>query len=115
YTQIKAKDFRDTLLKHTSFVKKSIAKRARHQRQYDRRVNETQMHMQEGEVDRGKALDADAVVTESSRTESENHDTSSRSGNDTHVEDADIKPVNDKEPMAEVQMTVEYHVLTNGQ
>ncbi|GKB02369.1 retrotransposon protein, putative, ty1-copia subclass [Tanacetum coccineum] len=54
-----------------STKQKSIAKRARHQRQYDRRVNETQMHMQEGEVDRGKALDADAVVTESSRTESE--------------------------------------------
>ncbi|GJZ52439.1 hypothetical protein Tco_0606954 [Tanacetum coccineum] len=101
YNRIEAKDFRDTLLKHTSFVKKSIAERARHQRQYGRRVNETQMQMQEGEVDRGKALDADAVVTKSSGTESEKLDTSSRSGNDTHDEDADIKPMNDKEPMAE--------------
>ncbi|GJX72386.1 hypothetical protein Tco_0309557 [Tanacetum coccineum] len=34
-------------------------------------------------------------------TESEKHVISSRSGNDTHADDADIKPVNDKEPMAE--------------
>ncbi|GJW44520.1 hypothetical protein Tco_0073319 [Tanacetum coccineum] len=89
YTRIEAKDFRDTLLQHMSSVKKLIAKRACYQRQYDRRVNETQMQMQEGEVNRGKALDADLVVTEN------------------------IKPVNDKEPMAEVQMTAEYHVLAN--
>ncbi|GJZ02876.1 hypothetical protein Tco_0520837 [Tanacetum coccineum] len=101
YTQIEAKDFRDTLIKHMSSVKKSIAKRARHQRQYDRRVNETQMKMQEREVNRGKALDVDLVVPESKETESEMHDTSSRFGNDTHAEDANIKPVNDKEPMAE--------------
>ncbi|GJW37914.1 hypothetical protein Tco_0060834 [Tanacetum coccineum] len=89
--------------------------RARHQRQYDRRVNEIQMERQEGEDDRGKALDADLVVTESSRTESKNHDTNSRSERDTHSEDADIKPVNYKEPMAQVQMTGEYNVLANGQ
>ncbi|GKB49714.1 hypothetical protein Tco_0900467 [Tanacetum coccineum] len=63
----------------------------------------------------GKALDVDSVVTESSGTESEKHDTSSRSRNDTHAENADIKPVNDKEPMAEVQMTTEYNVLDNEQ
>ncbi|GJX14315.1 retrotransposon protein, putative, unclassified [Tanacetum coccineum] len=113
YTRIEAKDLRDTLLKHMSSVKKSIAERARYQRQYDRRVNETQMQMQEGEVNKGKALDADLVVIESSGTESEKHDTSCRSKNDKHAEDADIKPVNDKESMAEVQMTVEYHVLAN--
>nr|GEW05687.1 hypothetical protein [Tanacetum cinerariifolium] len=79
------------------------------------RVNETQTHMQEGEVDRDKALDASLVVKERSETESEKHDTSSRSGNDTYAENADIKPVNDKEPMAEVQMIVVYNVLANGQ
>ncbi|GJV60518.1 hypothetical protein Tco_1466618 [Tanacetum coccineum] len=71
------------------------------------------MQMQEGEVNRGKALDADLVVTESSGIESEKHNTSSRSENDIHVEDADIKLVNDKEPMDEVQITDEYHVLAN--
>ncbi|GKD15903.1 hypothetical protein Tco_1205061, partial [Tanacetum coccineum] len=35
------------------------------------------------------------------RTESEKQDTSSSSGNDADANDADIKPVYDKEPMAE--------------
>ncbi|GJR06688.1 hypothetical protein Tco_0529672 [Tanacetum coccineum] len=115
YTRIEAKDFKDILLKHMGFVKKSIAERERHQRQYDRRVNKTQMQIQEGEVDRGKALDANSVVIERSGTKSKKHDTSSRSRNDTHAKDADIKPVNDKEPMVEVQMTTEYNVLASGQ
>nr|GFD05233.1 hypothetical protein [Tanacetum cinerariifolium] len=34
--------------------------------------------------------------------ESERHVLSSRSGNDTHTDDADINSVNDKQPMAEV-------------
>ncbi|GKC24658.1 hypothetical protein Tco_1026808 [Tanacetum coccineum] len=78
-------------------------------------VNETQMQMQEGNVDMGKALDAKLVVTESSGIEPEKHDTSSRSGNDTHVEDADSKPVNDKEPMAKVHLNAEHNVLANEQ
>ncbi|GJZ49334.1 hypothetical protein Tco_0603524 [Tanacetum coccineum] len=65
-------------------------------------VNETQMQMQEGKVDIGKALDVGLVVTESSGTKSDKQDTSSRSKNDTHAEDVVIKPVNDKEPFAEV-------------
>ncbi|GJT72657.1 retrovirus-related pol polyprotein from transposon TNT 1-94 [Tanacetum coccineum] len=59
--------------------------------------------MQEGEVDKDKALDDDSVVTKSSGTKSEKHVTSSRSGNDTHAEDANIKPVNDKELVAEMK------------
>ncbi|GKB21071.1 hypothetical protein Tco_0854994 [Tanacetum coccineum] len=35
--------------------------------------------------------------------------------NDTHAEDADIRPVNDEEPMDEVHLTVEYDVLANEQ
>ncbi|GJW37513.1 hypothetical protein Tco_0060433 [Tanacetum coccineum] len=115
YTRIKAKDFRDSLLKHMSSVKKSIAERARHQRQYNRRVNKRQLLTQKSKADMGIALDADSVVTKSSGTKSEKHDTSSRFRNDTHAEDADIKPVNDKEPMAEVQMTAEHNVLANEQ
>nr|GEZ33785.1 hypothetical protein [Tanacetum cinerariifolium] len=59
----------------------------------------------EGKVDLSKALDASLVVTKFSWTKSDKQDTSSRSRNDTHAEDVDIKPVNDKEPMAEVQWT----------
>nr|GEU85453.1 hypothetical protein [Tanacetum cinerariifolium] len=57
--------------------------------------------MQEGDVDRGKALDADSAIIKSSGIELENHDISSRSWNDTHAKNGYIKPVNDKAPMAE--------------
>ncbi|GJW54140.1 auxin transport protein BIG [Tanacetum coccineum] len=59
-------------------VKKSVAERTRHQRQYDRRVNKRQMQTQKCKVDTGKALEADLVVTKSIRTESEVQDDSSR-------------------------------------
>nr|GEU52168.1 hypothetical protein [Tanacetum cinerariifolium] len=41
-------------------------------------------------------------------------DTSSRSGNDAHANDADIKPIYDEEPMAEVQTTTEINVFATG-
>ncbi|GJR35916.1 hypothetical protein Tco_1211600 [Tanacetum coccineum] len=90
--------FRDTLLQHLGNVKKSVAERTRHQRQYERRVNKRQMQTQESKIDTGKALDADLVDTESIRTDSTVQDDNSRSGNDT---DADIRPIYDEEPMAE--------------
>nr|GEV78851.1 hypothetical protein [Tanacetum cinerariifolium] len=64
------------------------------------------MHSKERKIDSSKALDDDLGVTEINGTESEKHDTSSRSENDTHAEDADIKPVNDKEPMVEVDRNI---------
>nr|GEW74442.1 hypothetical protein [Tanacetum cinerariifolium] len=39
-------------------------------------------------------------VLEIHRTESKEQDTSSRSGNDAHADDADIRPIYDEEPMA---------------
>ncbi|GJY78846.1 hypothetical protein Tco_0484647 [Tanacetum coccineum] len=47
--------------------------------------------------------------------ESKEQDTSSRSGNDAHVDDADIRPINNEEPMAEVQMTADDNVSATGQ
>ncbi|GJX79759.1 hypothetical protein Tco_0327908 [Tanacetum coccineum] len=76
YTGIKVQHFRDTLLQHMGNVKKSVAERTRHQRQYDRRVNKRQMQTQESKIDTGKELDAEF----------------------------DIKPIYDEEPMAEVQL-----------
>ncbi|GJS81585.1 hypothetical protein Tco_0748126 [Tanacetum coccineum] len=78
YTQLEVEQFRDTLIQHMESVKKSIDKRALHKREYDNRVNEKQMQTKEGK-----------------------HDTSSRSGNDVDVDNADIKPVYDEVPMAE--------------
>ncbi|GJV49320.1 hypothetical protein Tco_1439532 [Tanacetum coccineum] len=82
-------------------VKKSVAERIRHQRQYDRRVNKRQMQTQESKIDTSKREDDDLVVTESSGTESEVQDDNNRSGNDTDADDADIKPIYDEELMAE--------------
>ncbi|GJT63768.1 hypothetical protein Tco_1015248 [Tanacetum coccineum] len=67
YTGIEVQHFRDTLLQHLGNVKKSVAERTRHQRQYERRVNKRQMQTQESKIDTGKALDADLVDTESIR------------------------------------------------
>ncbi|GJS23816.1 hypothetical protein Tco_0452448 [Tanacetum coccineum] len=97
------------------YVKKSIDKRALHKREYDSRVNERQMHKTEEKVDTSKTLDASLVNTESRGTESGKQDTSSSSGNDVDADDADIKPVYDEEPMAEVQLTAESNVFATGQ
>nr|GEV05585.1 putative copia-type Pol polyprotein [Tanacetum cinerariifolium] len=96
-------------------LKESILEREKHKQEYENRMNERQMQSKEGKIDSRKALDANSVVTEISRTESEKHDTSSRSRNDTHVDDADIKPVNEKEPIVEVQLTAQNNVLANEQ
>ncbi|GJX62735.1 hypothetical protein Tco_0295635 [Tanacetum coccineum] len=89
YTSIEIKKFRETLLQHMSNVKKSVAERTRHQRQYDRRVNKRQMQKQESKIDTGKALDADLAVKESTKIEFE--------------------------PMTEVQLTAECNIFATGQ
>nr|GFB96233.1 hypothetical protein [Tanacetum cinerariifolium] len=38
-----------------------------------------------------------------------------RSRNDTHTDDADINSVNDKQPMAKVQLSAEHNILANEQ
>ncbi|GJW52954.1 hypothetical protein Tco_0097039 [Tanacetum coccineum] len=74
----------------TQFQTESILERAKHKREKDRRVNDRMMQSKERKDNSSKALDADLVVTESNETESERHVLSSRSGNDTHTDDADI-------------------------
>ncbi|GJV54940.1 hypothetical protein Tco_1455945 [Tanacetum coccineum] len=69
----------------------------------------------ETKIDMGKAVDVDLVVTESSRTELEVQDESSRSGNDTYTDDAYIRPIYDEEPMAKVQLTAECNIFATGQ
>ncbi|GJV79078.1 hypothetical protein Tco_1514948 [Tanacetum coccineum] len=115
YTGIEVKQFRETLLQHMSNVKKSVAERTRHQRQYDRRVNKRQMQMQKSNIDTGTTVYANLVVTESSGTKLKVQDESSRSGNDTDVDDANIRPIYDKEPMDKVQLTTECNIFAIGQ
>ncbi|GJR78587.1 hypothetical protein Tco_0149372 [Tanacetum coccineum] len=96
-------------------IKKSIDERAQHKREYDIWVNERKIQTIEDKVDTGKAVDASLVNTESIGTESKEQDTSSRSGNDAHADDADIRPIYDEEPMVEVQTTAEINIFATGQ
>nr|GEV84727.1 hypothetical protein [Tanacetum cinerariifolium] len=108
-------EFRDTLIQHLESVKKLIDERVQLKREYDSWVNERQMHTTKEKVDTSKALDASLVDTESSRTESKEQDESSRSGNNAHDDVADIRPIYDEEPMADVQTTAEINVFAIGQ
>ncbi|GJU23080.1 hypothetical protein Tco_1156422 [Tanacetum coccineum] len=90
-------------------------------------VNETQLQQHESLVTESttleanlnsdvKALDAGSVITKSSETKSDMHDTSSSSRTYiTHVVDANIRPVNDQVPSAEVHLTALHNVLANEQ
>ncbi|GJS44702.1 hypothetical protein Tco_0594823 [Tanacetum coccineum] len=104
YTQLDIPEFCETLVQFMEYVKKSIDERTLHKMEYDSRVNErqTQTTVEKVEkVDTSKELDASLVIIESNRTESQEQDTSSISGNDAHVDDADIRPIYDEEPKAE--------------
>ncbi|GJV07850.1 hypothetical protein Tco_1345506 [Tanacetum coccineum] len=57
----------------------------------------------ESKIDTGKALDADLVDKESIRSDS------------TDADDADIRPIYDAEPMAEVQLTAKCNIFAIGQ
>ncbi|GJX45906.1 hypothetical protein Tco_0262582 [Tanacetum coccineum] len=115
YTRLAIPEFRDTLNQHMESVKKSIGERAQHKMQYDSRVNERQNQTTEEKTDTSNVLDASSVFIESNGTKSKEQDTSSTSGNDAHVDDADIRPINDEEPTAEVQTTAEINIFATGQ
>ncbi|GJW09846.1 integrase, catalytic region, zinc finger, CCHC-type containing protein, partial [Tanacetum coccineum] len=72
-------------------LRESIQERAKHKREYDRRMNDKMMQSKEGNVDSSKASDAGLVVTEN------------------------INFVNDKQPMAELQLTAKHNILANEQ
>nr|GEV77424.1 hypothetical protein [Tanacetum cinerariifolium] len=97
------------------FLRELILERAKHKREKDRRVNDRMMQSKKRKVNSSKALDAGLVVTESNETELERHVLSSRFGNDTHTDYAYINSVNDKQPMAEVQLSDEHNILANEQ
>ncbi|GKD19432.1 hypothetical protein Tco_1208590 [Tanacetum coccineum] len=117
YTRLMIREFHDTLIQHMESVKKSIDKRALHKREYDSWVNERQMQTTEEKVDTSNALDASLVDIESSKTESKEQDTSSKSRNDAHADDVDIRPIYDEEPMAkerESAFAKPYHMTASS-
>ncbi|GJS08850.1 hypothetical protein Tco_0365646 [Tanacetum coccineum] len=78
--------------------------------------NERHMQSRESKVVSSKALDASLVVTECGGIKSYEHITSSSSGTYiTHAVDANIRPVNNQVPFAEVQLTAQHNVLANEQ
>ncbi|GJY32438.1 hypothetical protein Tco_0416907 [Tanacetum coccineum] len=115
YTRLDIPEFCNILIQHMESVKKSIGERAQHKIEYESRVNERRIQTKKEKTDTSNALDASSVIIESNGTESKEQDTSSRSGNDAHVDDADIRPIYDEEPMAEVQMTADDNVSATGQ
>nr|GEV14584.1 hypothetical protein [Tanacetum cinerariifolium] len=115
YTQTNVPLFHATLIQHMESLKESILERAKHKREKDRRVNDRMIQSKKRKDNSSKALDVGLVVTESNETESERHVLSSRSRNDMHTDDADINFVNDKQPMAKVQLSVEHNILANKQ
>nr|GEU39232.1 hypothetical protein [Tanacetum cinerariifolium] len=90
---------------------KSIDERAQHKQEYDNRVNDRQMQTIEEKVDTSKALDASLVDTKSGGIESVEQDTSRKSRNDAHDDDANIRPIYDEQPMAEVHTTVKINIF----
>ncbi|GKE40859.1 hypothetical protein Tco_1464264 [Tanacetum coccineum] len=90
YTKTDVPLFHDKLIQHMESLRESIQERAKHKREYDRRMNDRMMQSKEGNADLSKALNAGLVVTESNETESKRHVSSNRSGKDTYAEDADI-------------------------
>nr|GEV98396.1 hypothetical protein [Tanacetum cinerariifolium] len=100
-TQLEIPEFRDTLIQQMEFVKKLIDERAHYKRKYDSRVNERHMQTTEEKFDTSKALDASLIDTKSSGTKSVKQDTSSRSANDAHADDANIRPIYNEESMTE--------------
>ncbi|GJZ49704.1 hypothetical protein Tco_0603894 [Tanacetum coccineum] len=118
YTAFETIFVKDTIIGDMDFIKNQMTDKYFFEYtgiEYDRRVNKRQMQTQESKINKGKALDADLVVTESSGTESEVQDESSMSGNDIDTDDADIRHIYDEEPMAEVQLTAECNIFAIGQ
>ncbi|GKB62778.1 hypothetical protein Tco_0918964, partial [Tanacetum coccineum] len=91
--------FTSTMLLNVDQLQKQLDK---YEFQEDGSMAAFWMQTQDSKVDTGKALYADLVVIESNGTESEVQDDSSRLENDTDADDADIIPIYDEKPMAEV-------------
>ncbi|GJU72156.1 hypothetical protein Tco_1263561 [Tanacetum coccineum] len=96
-------------------LRSRLMKGAQHNESMTAAVNESQIQTTGGKRLIREAVDASLVNTESIGTESKEQDTSSRSGNDAHADDADIRPIYDEEPMVEVQTTTEINIFATGQ
>ncbi|GJW46973.1 RNA-directed DNA polymerase, eukaryota [Tanacetum coccineum] len=92
YTRLDIPEFRDTLIQHMESVKKSIGERAQHKMEYESRL----------------IIESNSDRIKRSRIQAADQ-------NDAHVDNADIRPINNEEPMAEVQTTAEINIFATGQ
>ncbi|GKC23435.1 hypothetical protein Tco_1025585 [Tanacetum coccineum] len=111
YTVFDAQSFKDIMIGDMDIIDKYMLETILHQQEIQKLLTEKKLL----QIDTGKALDVDLVVTESSRIESKVQDESSRLGNDTNTNDADIRPIYDEEPMVEVQLTSKCNIFAIGQ
>ncbi|GJR78694.1 hypothetical protein Tco_0149479 [Tanacetum coccineum] len=77
-------------------------------------LDQLEKQLDKEEFQETRSMDAFRVL-KTHKTKSDHQDTSSKLGNDANIKDADIRPVNDQVPFAEVQLTAPHNVLTNEQ
>ena len=92
-------------------IEKLIAERILHEREFNRRVNESKSQTQEGKVNMDKALDASLVDKESNGTELEQSNDSCRFENDADADYTEIAPSYDSEPNFDEEQMVEEDVI----
>ncbi|GJZ75874.1 hypothetical protein Tco_0640339 [Tanacetum coccineum] len=123
YTGYEPEAYRSNLLVHLDILEKFIDKRSKDvQINTVNALNANLVVMEDKCYGKEKSSSETAFSKsaneshmQTSGTESEKQDTSSRSRNDTDTLDAVIRHVYDKEAMAEVQLTVVHNVLANEQ
>ncbi|GJS08410.1 hypothetical protein Tco_0365206 [Tanacetum coccineum] len=95
YTRFDAQSIKDAMICNMDSIGKYMLEIILHQQQtlHLYFVEYTGIETQKSKIDMDKVVDDDLVVTESSGTESEVQDDSSRSGNDTDADDAYIRPI----------------------
>nr|GEV18929.1 hypothetical protein [Tanacetum cinerariifolium] len=110
YTRFDDQSFKDLMIRHMDFIEKYMLETILHQQEIQKLLNEKKFQTQEVQSNTVQALKVDSIVMEntcsrkenkSSGTESEVQDDNSKSRNDTDADDVDIRPIHEKEPMAE--------------
>nr|GEU36281.1 hypothetical protein [Tanacetum cinerariifolium] len=124
--------FKERIIQHMNSNEQCIVERANHEQELQKRLNERKLQIQGYTFQEVKALDAilednakkrcivslrqlhshlkclsqnDLQGSRTDGTESKEQDTCSRSRNNAHADDADIRPIYDEEPMTEISLT----------
>ncbi|GKB01164.1 retrovirus-related pol polyprotein from transposon TNT 1-94 [Tanacetum coccineum] len=129
YTHMEAQTLQDTIIQNMNSIEQCMVERASHGQELKitlNKLNERQLQIQQCEVQQVQSSftssgdeTSSGIISDKGNDQSlENQsntsgDSSSKSGNDAHVDDADIRPIYDEEPLVEVPNTAEYNVFAN--